>query len=588
MFSNEGRPEMTRSWAVRAVATLAAVAVTGAAVSACGSSSSGASSSSGSSTSGAAVATTSSSSATPAAAGVTGGTLSISFDPPLSLNPALGGTSESDIVYAALAYDSLVYQTGAGKFIPDLATKWAYVPGSKNRVFDLTLRSGVHFSDGSLMTPASVANSLRYFQKAGGQEAQYIATLVSAKPRGAHGLRLTFAKPAPDLPYLLSQYQDVGQIIGPQGIANPKKLDTTSDGTGPYVLSATQSVANSKYVFTRNPHYWNPSAVHYHEVDVKVITDPQTALSAVQSGQLSAATQLPATLLSTAKSAGLQTYAEPYSIASLFLLDRKGTISPLGKLAVRQALNLAVNRPQLSSALSAGTGTPTDEVALPGTTGYDPALAQKYPYDVAKAKQLLVSAGYPHGFKLAVLDTLALDPSGDIAAALKSQLAAIGVQLQITETPAPPQFVPEELSKKYAAIIWPFSANGYGFPYRGRLRDGALQQRLHVVGSDADQADGHRRGGARCEVQRRLRQGQRLADQPGVVRPALRAGQPARRVQGHRRRAGVLAAELDRGPRLTRARAELGPGGQLSASSCSRTCCAGCCCRSFCCSSSPS
>ena len=44
-------------------------------------------------------------------------------------------------------------------------------------------------------------------------------------------------------------------------------------------------------------------------------------------------------------------------------------------------------------------------VALNGQPGYDASLEAKYPYDPAKAKQLLAAAGYPNGFDLAVVDT---------------------------------------------------------------------------------------------------------------------------------------------------------------------------------------
>ncbi len=397
--------------------------------------------------------------------GLVGGTLTLQFNSPVSLNPALEGTSESDIAFGALDYDSLIYQLGDGTFVPDLATSWSYVAGSKNEIFDLTLRSGVHFSDGSLMTPASVVNSLNYFKKANGPQAGYLATLSSATATGTNAVRLTFSAPEPDLPFLLSQYQDIGQIIGPQGIAHPGTLTTTSDGTGPYVVSASQSVANSQYVLTRNTHYWNPAAVHYQDVVVKIIADPQTALSSAQSGQVDALLSLPSTAQNTAKADNLKVYAEPFSIAALILMGRSDPKSPLENLKVRQALNYAVDRKALAVGLGGPSAVPTDEFALPGATGYDPAEANTYTYDVAKAKSLLSQAGYGGGFTLPVLDTLALDPNGDIGAALKTELAAIGVTVNLTEVPSPAQFIPASLSKQYEAVIWPLSQNGSGFPY---------------------------------------------------------------------------------------------------------------------------
>lgn len=397
--------------------------------------------------------------------GIVANTLTLQFTAPVSANPALEGTSESDVAFGALDYDSLIYQLGNGQYTGDLASSWGYAAGSKNEVFDLTLRKNVHFSDGSLMTADSVVKSLEYFKGADGPQATYLANLTSAKAAGTYAVQLTFSAPEPNLPFLLSQYQDIGQIIGPKGLADPKTLTTTSDGTGPYVLSAAQSVANSQYVFTMNPHYWNPAAVHYKQVDVKVMSDPQTALSAAQSGQVDALLSLPTTAEKSAKNDHLTTFAQPFSVASLILMGRSDPKSPLSNLKVRQAINDAVNRSSLAQGLGGTGSVPTDEFALPGTTGYDPAEASTFRYDVTKAKSLLAQAGYGGGFKLTVLDTLALDPNGDMGAALKTELAAVGIDVTLTETPSPAQFLPAALSKQYQAVIWPLSQNGDGFPY---------------------------------------------------------------------------------------------------------------------------
>jgi peptide/nickel transport system substrate-binding protein len=403
--------------------------------------------------------------ASAAPTGIVANTLTLQFNAPVSANPALEGTSESDIVFGAIDYDSLIYQLGNGQYAGDLATSWGYKAGTKNEVFDLTLRKNVTFSDGSPLTAASVVNSLEYFKTADGPQAGYLAALTSAKATGPDTVELTFASPEPNLPFLLSQYQDIGQVIGPQGIANPKTLTTTSDGTGPYVLSAIQSVANSQYVFTLNPHYWNPAAVHYKQVVVKVMPDPQTALSAAQSGQVDALLSLPSTAQQSARGDHLTTFAQPFSIASLILMGRSDPKSPLSNLKVRQAINDAVDRTALAQGLGGGSAVATDEMALPGATGYDPAEASTYSFNVTKAKSLLSQAGYGSGFKLAVLDTLALDANGDIGAALKTELAAIGIDVTLTETPSPAQFIPAALSKQYDAVIWPLSQNGDGFPY---------------------------------------------------------------------------------------------------------------------------
>jgi peptide/nickel transport system substrate-binding protein len=399
--------------------------------------------------------------------GLTGATLTIAFSPPLSLNPALGGISTSAVLYGSLAYGSLIYQRPDGTFVPDLATSWGYLPGSQNEKFEVTLRSGVKFSDGSVMTPQSVANSIEYFAKAHGPQGFTMATLKSAAPSGPDTVLLTFTAPTPDMPFVLSQTQPVGMIIGPKGLANPASLGTSTDGAGAYVLNTTATVANSQYVFDVRPAYWNPAAMHYNKIVVQTFTDPQSAISAVQSGQFQAAalTNLPASSATTAKSAGLNVTSGPTFIDGLIPMDRNGSISPLGKLQVRQAINYAIDRTGLATAIGGPGSTGLDQTAVPGATGYDSSLGDTYSQNLAKAKQLLASAGYANGFTLPVLDCVALDPNSALAAGLQSDLAKIGIKVAITAVAGPAQFVPASLTKKYPAIVWPIAAQGPGYYY---------------------------------------------------------------------------------------------------------------------------
>lgn len=395
--------------------------------------------------------------------GFAGQTLTVQCTEPTSLNPALGPIAEAGVVYISLAYGTLIYQKQDGTYVPDLATKWGYVAGSGNKEFDLTLRPHLKFTDGSAVTPQAVINSLEYFKKASGPQAFWLAGLTSAKQTGALSLRLTFAKAAPDLPYLFSQSQSVGAIIGPKGLANPSSLATQSDGAGPYEISPSKIVPNNSYTLTANPGYWNPAAIHYHQIVVKVIDDPNTILSSLQSGQIDAALKdISPSAVPTAKSAGNTAVSSPYAIASLILADRSGS-SPLANLKVRQAINYAVDRKSYAHFIAGAAGAGTDEVSVPGAPGYSPSSAQAYSYDVAKAKKLLKEAGYARGFTLTALDVETNDPNASVAQALSSSLSQIGIQLKVTEEPTFGQYIAALAAKKFQAMVLPLPFNGSGF-----------------------------------------------------------------------------------------------------------------------------
>jgi peptide/nickel transport system substrate-binding protein len=95
---------------------------------------------------------------------------------------------------------------------------------------------------------------------------------------------------------------------------------------------------------------------------------------------------------------------------------------------VVDAVRYAVNRQEFVDKLTFGYGKATDQPFPPGYIAYDPQSAGRYPYDPAKAKQLLAAAGYRPGQIKLDLVIPAADPAAEI---VQSQLAAVGITLNI-------------------------------------------------------------------------------------------------------------------------------------------------------------
>lgn len=375
---------------------------------------------------------------------------------PVSLNPSGAGPNALG-VYITLSYDSLINWTDGNKFTPDLATQWGYV-GTGNKTFRLTLRPGVKFSDGEPLTAQAVANSINYFKTSSAGPTGLDYQDITATATGPLQVTLTSTVPQPDFVELMTPFYLDAAIIAPKGVADPKLLQTQSLGTGEYILQPGQSVANDYYTYTANPHYWDPGAVHYKKIMVRVIADENSALEAMETGQVdlyiggSIATSL------SAQAAGISVLSATNYWEGLQLLDPEGKHFPeLGNLKVRQAISYAIDRAAVAKAVYGSYATARVQPALSSWDGFDPALEKDYPYDPAKAKQLLAQAGYAKGFTLPV-DFWGVGPFERTMEAIGGQLSKVGIQLAYYPQTSLGAMTGALYTGKYAAFDAPISA----------------------------------------------------------------------------------------------------------------------------------
>jgi peptide/nickel transport system substrate-binding protein len=389
------------------------------------------------------------------------GTLTVATpSAPSSLDPAVGQPANE--TFSDFAYAPLIVQAANGSYTPGLAESWSYGPDNKS--FTIKLRSGVKFSDGTALNAAAVKTWIQHEMAAGNGGASWLPTLKSVDVTGPLTLTLNFTGPTPDLEMVFGQVLALGEIGSPKAV-QAGTLTKTTDGAGPYMLDASATVPGATYTYLPNPYYYDKSAVHWSKVVVKVVASPTAALEALQSGQVQVAMNQPVTSVPVAKKSGLQ-YVDPLTLLlGLGILDRGGEISkPLSNVQVRQALNYAINRPALAKVLGSGYGTPITQMAAPGWDSYDAALAQAYPYDPAKAKQLLAAAGYPHGFTLPVVSVAAVGQDV-LANALEGQLSAVGVTVQPDITANTGAYFQAMSSGKYPAATLSFGELPAAFDY---------------------------------------------------------------------------------------------------------------------------
>ena len=164
---------------------------------------------------------------------------------------------------------------------------------------------------------------------------------------------------------------------------------------------------------------------------LKIFENSQAALNAIKTGQVDLVPG-DASTAAQAKAAGLQIAQVPFVWSGLNLIDRGGEVSkPLGDVRVRQAINYALDRHDPAKAVLGEYGVPTTTTVVEGADGWSKEAADRYPYDVAKAKALLAEAGYPDGFELPVL-SIHYSGIDTMAEAMSAQLAEVGITLNFT------------------------------------------------------------------------------------------------------------------------------------------------------------
>ena len=103
---------------------------------------------------------------------------------------------------------------------------------------------------------------------------------------------------------------------------------------------------------------------------------------------------------------------------------------------MREAVDLAIDRPALAEVSMEGLGRPVNQMVTPGIFGYNEKLPELRP-NVQRARQLLAEAGYPNGFKIGFHFTNDRLP-GDraVGTSVAQMLARIGLEVQANGQPA--------------------------------------------------------------------------------------------------------------------------------------------------------
>ena len=328
---------------------------------------------------------------------VKGGTLSYGLEAETSGGWCLaeGQLAISGIQVARSIYDTLTAPDADGKYKPFLAE--SVTPNANFTQWNVKLRSGVKFSDGSPLTSQVVKNNLDAYR--GKYPARkpllFIFVLDNIKDVTVVDpltVSITTKTPWPSLPAFLHSSGRMG-MMGQKQLDDPKTCDRNLIGTGPFKLQDWK--VNDRLTVVRNPNYWQKDAdgnqlPYLDSIVFRPLPDADARLSALQSGEINAMhTSSPQVIdeLRTAKEQGsLDAFESNKYTEVAYGMMNIGRL-PFSNRNARLAMAYGLNRKAYEQAINLGALEPASGPFAPGETGYladagfpkyDPAKAREY------------------------------------------------------------------------------------------------------------------------------------------------------------------------------------------------------------------
>jgi peptide/nickel transport system substrate-binding protein len=324
------------------------------------------------------------------------------------------------VLYAL--HDALVKPMPGNHLSPSLAESWVLSPDQK--VYEFKLRGGLKFHNGEPFTAEDVKFSFdRAKTKLLHQKVKEVAVV------DPYRVRFMLHEPWPDFMTFYGTFASGAGWIVPKkyvesvGTEGFKKHPI---GLGPYKF--VSSVPGVDLVMEAYEGYWRkmPSV---KRLVYKSVPEATTRLAMLKRGEVDLAYLLDAPMAEDLKRDSTLKLVFSGGIATYYLdfLDMWDPKSPWADRRVRLAANYAINRRELSQAETLGASPPTGNI-VPKTFEFALPI-EPYPYDPAKAKQLLAEAGYPNGFDAG--DLYPWPPYFSAGEIITNYLQAVGIKTRL-------------------------------------------------------------------------------------------------------------------------------------------------------------
>lgn len=292
--------------------------------------------------------------------------------------------------------------------------------------YEIRLREGIRFHDGTPLTAEDVAFSINRLVKTGAmagrtsQRRGLLGPTQEATADGQYTVHVKLDNPWPLFLRFLPWQMIVPSSVGDEYITRPV-------GTGPFVFE--EWVRDSYFSVSQNEDYWG-GRPNLDKVVFRVIGDESARVSALRAGEIDIAAMIPVHEIPALEK---DPNIEVMSVMGTrsYFLELNVNKPPFDDIRVRRAMNYAIDIDTAIGVLYEGRATRIPFILSPQAFAYHDGL-EFFDYDPGKARELLAEAGYPNGFEFE-LDVV--DAHRARAEIYQAMLSVAGIKAKIRTWP---------------------------------------------------------------------------------------------------------------------------------------------------------
>jgi ABC-type transport system substrate-binding protein len=334
-------------------------------------------------------------------------------------------TSGMSVLYMQLGLQCALKEYVDGSIGPNLASSFEVVSDPANPSVTLRFQKGVKFSDGTDFNAQAVKwnydtmkQSNMYPSVTSYWKSVEIVDDYTVKVNMTIWLNKSLGSFAKSVTYLVSP-----TAFNKNGI---DWLRWNMVGTGPFVQTNFQR--DVSLTTLKNTNYWEKGKPYLDSFQYLFVADEMTRIALLKSGggEILNLTNN-GRIAQDLQNAGFKIVSQLNSV-DVLVPDSANADSPWSSLKVRQAAEYAIDKESLARTFGFGFWAANYQMNTSNSIAYDKNLQGRV-YDVAKAKQLLTDAGYPNGFKTALIASTAAN--ANVVTAIQSYLGKVGIQTEM-------------------------------------------------------------------------------------------------------------------------------------------------------------